>query len=70
MKAANITVYHNGKKIKYEELAIDDNFTYFIEQAYNYFNNNGDNPNIVSIESFSRLMKLYCNNLINRKKEE
>ncbi len=70
LKAANITVYHNGKKIKYEELAIDDNFTYFIEQAYNYFNNNGDNPNIVSIESFSRLMKLYCNNLINRKKEE
>ncbi len=68
LKPANMTVYHNGKVISFETIEVDDNFAYFIENAYKYFNKKGNNPNIVDIPSFSKLMTLYCNNLIKRKK--
>jgi hypothetical protein len=66
-KEANLSIFYDGKLIKNELISVDDNFTYFIEEAYNYFHNKSANPNIISIDSFSSIMKLYCENLLNRK---
>lgn len=68
MKPANMSVYYNGKIIYYEVIEEDDNFTYFIDAAYSYFNKRTVNPDIVDISSFSNIMNLYCNNLLERKK--
>jgi predicted dehydrogenase len=69
IKKPNVSVYYDGKLIKNVVFSIDDNFTYFIKEAYNYFNNISPNPNIVSIKDFSSDMKLYCNNLLARKEK-
>lgn len=68
IKKANISVYYKGKLIKTQTISSDDNFLYFIKEAYNYFNGKSSNPNIVSIKTFSNYMKLYCENLLSRKK--
>lgn len=70
LKKANYNIYHNGKLIKTKSIAEDDNFTYFIKQAYNYFNHKANNPNIVSINEFSWIMDLYCKNLLKRKNKK
>lgn len=67
LKKANINIYKDGKLIENKKFEIDDNFAYFIKDAYAYFNNKADNPNIVDIGSFSKIMKLYCQNLLERK---
>ena len=67
-KAANMSIYYNGKILFSETILDDDNFTYFLNQTYLYFNNKGINPNAVDIISFSNIMNLYCKNLLSRKK--
>ena len=68
IKPANMSIYYNGKIIYNEVIEEDDNFTYFIDAAYSYFNNETKNPNFVDISSFSNIMNLYCNNLLERKR--
>ena len=67
LKPANMSIYYKGELISLETIDVDDNFHYFIDHAYKYFNNIESNPNIVDISSFSKLMTLYCDNLIKRK---
>lgn len=67
LKEANLSIFYDGKLIKNELISVDDNFTYFIEETYNYFHNKSANPNIIGIDSFSSIMELYCENLLNRK---
>lgn len=68
MKPANMNIYYNGKIMYSDSIEEDDNFTYFINAAYSYFNNATKNPNFVDISSFSNVMNLYCNNLLEIKK--
>ena len=67
IKPANMSIYYNGQLIYNEIIEEDDNFAYFIKNAYLYFNNEAPNPNFVDIISFSNIMNLYCNNLLKRK---
>lgn len=67
LKKANISIYNNGKLVNSKSIMVDDNFTYFIKEAYSYFHGETTNPNIININSFSKIMKLYCENLLNRK---
>lgn len=67
LKAANVSIYKEGKIIENKVIEIDDNFTYFIKNAYDYFNKKSNNPNIIDIKNFSKIMKLYCQNLLRRK---
>lgn len=68
MKSANMSIYYNGKIMYNEFIEDDDNFIYFIDAAYSYFNKKAKNPNFVDISSFSNIMNLYCDNLLERKK--
>lgn len=70
LKKANINIYYNGKLIEKHIIPIDDSFTYFIKEAYEYFHNGKCNPNLVSINDFSELMNIYCTNLLDRKIKE
>lgn len=63
----NVTIYKNGKKEKTKVFNKDDNFTYFITDAYAYFNNKKEMEHKVPIESFSNELSLYCKNLLDRK---
>lgn len=67
-KPSNMNIYYNGNLIYSKIIKEDDNFTYFINNAYLYFNNQSTNPNFVDINSFSSIMNLYCKNLLKRKK--
>lgn len=67
IKPANMSIYYNGKIMYSEFIEEDDNFTYFIDAAYSYFNKEANNPDLVDINTFSNIMYLYCNNLLERK---
>lgn len=68
IKNANVKIYHKGKLILNKTINEDDNFAYFIEAAYRYFNKVSTNPDLIDISSFSNIMNLYCDNLMERKK--
>lgn len=70
IKNANVKIYHKGKLILNKTINEDDNFAYFIEAAYRYFNKVSTNPDLIDISSFSNIMNLYCDNLMERKKYE
>ncbi|MDO5556995.1 MAG: hypothetical protein Q4G05_01950 [Clostridia bacterium] len=63
LKPANVKIYNKGKLIYSEIMVKDDNFTYFIKEVYSFFNGKSNNPNIVDIKTFSKLMKIYYENL-------
>jgi len=67
IKPANMSIYYNGKIMHSEFIEEDDNFTYFIDAAYSYFNKEANNPDLVDISTFSNIMNLYCDNLLERK---
>lgn len=67
IKPANMSIYFNGKIMHSEFIEEDDNFTYFIDAAYSYFNKEANNPDLVDISTFSNIMNLYCDNLLERK---
>jgi len=68
VKKPNINIYYKGKRTKNKNLDIDDNFTYFINDVYNYFNKKTDSLDVINIEDFSSNMQLYCKNILNTKK--
>ena len=64
---ARIYTYKNGKVKNETELKDDDNFTEFIKNAYDFFDGKVENPDLVSINAFSKSFLAFKNNLILRK---